>query len=63
MAYDAFVRITSMSLGATESAISISEVQIIVLRLDGFIPIAFAGGFLMLVGLCLTLYESHSVLK
>ena len=57
MAHDAFVRTVSMSLGATESAILISEVQTIVI-ITWWIRsrIAFACGFLMLVGLGFTPY-------
>ena len=64
MAHHTFVRIVSMSLGATESAKSISEVQIIVIT-TWFIhsSIAFTCGFLMLFGLGFTPYDSHRVLK
>ena len=64
MAHDAFIRTASMSLGATESAITISEVQIIVITAWCIRSrIAFACGFLMLVGLCCTPYDSHRVMK
>ena len=60
MAHDAFARSASMSMGATELAMSISEVQAIAITtLCICSSIAFACGFLMLVGFCLTLYESH----
>ncbi len=64
MAHDTFVRIVSMSLGATESAISISEVQTIVI-ITWWIrfSIAFARGCLMLVGLGFTPYDSHNEMK
>ncbi len=64
MDHDAFVRTASMSLGATESAISISEVQIIVITTWCICSsIAFACGFLMLVGLGITPYDSHRAKK
>ena len=64
MAHDTFVRILSMSLGATETAISISEVRIIVITTWCIrSSIAFACEFLMLVGLGLAPYDSHRVMK
>ena len=64
MAHDTFVRIVSMSLGATQSAILISEVQIIVITTWCICSsIAFACGFIMLVGLGFTPYDSHRVMK
>ena len=51
MAHAASVRTASMSLGATESAMSSSEVRIIFIRTSCTrSSIAFACGFLMLVG-------------
>ncbi len=64
MAHDTFVRIVSMSLGATESAISISEVQtIVIITWKIRSRIAFACGFLMLVVLGFIPYDSHRVIK
>ncbi len=55
-----FVRIVSMSLGATESALLISEVQTIVITTWWIrSSIAFACEFLMLVGLGFTPYDSN----
>ena len=64
MAHDELVRTASMSLGATESAISISEVRIIVITTWCIhSSIEFACGFLMLVGLGFTPYDSHRAKK
>ena len=64
MAHAASVRTASMSLGATESAMSSSEVRIIFIRTSCTrSSIAFACGFLMLVGLRFRLYESHKSSK
>ena len=64
MAHDMFVRIVSMSLGATESVISISEVQIRVITTWCICSsIAFACGVLRVVGLGLMPYSLHSRLK
>ncbi len=51
-----------MSAGSTELAMSISEVRIIVLRTWWTrLPMAFACGFLIVVGLRFMLYELHNV--
>ncbi len=64
MAHDTFVRIVSMSLGAIESAILISEVRTIVITTWWIrSSIAFACGFLMLVGLGFIPYDSHNEMK
>ncbi len=64
MAHDTFVRIVSMSLGATESAILISELQTIVITTWWIhSSIAFACGFLKLVDLGFTPYDSHRAKK
>ena len=56
MAHDASVRTASMSLGATESAISSSEVRIKVVS----VPVLhLLLGYLMLVGLRFRPYESY----
>jgi hypothetical protein len=58
MAHAALSRKTLMSLGVTDLAITS------VLLLDIRIPkIAFACGFLTVVGLCLTPYDSHRYSK
>ncbi len=54
----------SMSAGSTDSAMSISEVRIIVPRTRWMRShMAFAWGFLIVVGLRFMPYESHSVSK
>ena len=64
MAQATLVRNVTMSLGATELAISISAVRsIIILTWCTCSSITFAWGFLTLVGLCLMPYESHRTLK
>ncbi len=57
MAHDGVVRTASMSLGATESAMSSSEVRI---NSVASVPVLHSLlGYLMLVGLRLRPYESH----
>lgn len=61
MAHDGVVRIASMSLGATESAMSSSEVRI---NLVVSVPVLHSFlGYLMLVGLRFRLYDGHRSVK
>ena len=64
MTHDTFVRIVSLSLDATEPAISISEVQIIFITTwHVSSSTAFAWGVLMVVGLGFTPYSLHRCMK
>ncbi len=64
IAHSALSMNVSMSAGSTDSAMSISEVRIIVPRTRWMHShMTFAWGFLIVVGLCFMPYESHSVSK